>query len=95
MLTEELYSCLLVAVWLLLVVEGGHKDLVKNMEHWLLSNIVSYLTNDTSVDLAQRIWNWNILDDWTRYEAIFLLTHISTDQVLFTNQLKADVTQKQ
>jgi hypothetical protein len=38
---KELSLSLLVTVQLLLVVEGENKDLVKNMEHWLHSNIVS------------------------------------------------------
>jgi hypothetical protein len=50
MLTKELSSGLRVAVLLLVVVEWGEcKDLVKNMECWLLINIMPYLSKDLSL----------------------------------------------
>jgi hypothetical protein len=44
MLTEELSSGLLVAVRLQQVVKGERKDLLENIDRWLHSNTVSYLS---------------------------------------------------
>jgi hypothetical protein len=56
---------LLVAIWLILVVEGKCKDRVRNVEHWLHTSL--QCLSDLTTDLVQHILYWNISDQTSCY----------------------------